>query len=191
MRTWKGIILLLVLFLTGIVVYNGFVAPARWYSSTRADSISVLKTAESTNQLTDVVGPVGLFLALTNGSWIAIRYVDSHGGWALYLPWPVINSCAIAKDSGGGWFESDRHFCGNLKYWHRRKEVVEGALEAQQQHPEIFTNRVSSTSFDSPNLPKYGEMLALENAPDLAAARAALRQIGFNPLDSKLLESKQ
>jgi hypothetical protein len=192
MRTWKVIVLLFVLLVTGVVVYNGFIVPAAWYSTTRIKSISVLKAAESTNQLTDAVGPLGLFLSLTNGSWLAIRYTDTHSGAAvIFWPWAIVCSSAVARDSGGGWLESDRHFCGSLKYWPRRKDSVEGMLEAQQEHPELFTNRFSPADSESPNLPKYAEMMALETAPDLAAAREALKQIGFKPLDPKLVEPKQ
>ena len=174
MRIFKVIVLWLILLGTGFVAYVFIIYPASWHSSTRRESVRVLAAARSTGELTNAVGNLGVFIPLTNGAWIAIRYRDSHGGG--------IRSCAVARDSGGEWFESSRHFCGSLSYWPRLKEEVAAEEEQRRLTPEWFTNGVSRADSDNGMFPSFREMMAIEFAPDLESARRALREIGFKKL---------
>ena len=141
------------------------------YQQWKSEAIASLQTARTLDEMTNAVGPFGLYIALTNGNWIAIRYRDRHS-------FPIV-SCAVARDSGGAWFESDRHFCGSLKYWPQKKMRVEDDLELRRTNPELFTNTVPLVNESSSRLPTYREMHAIETAPDLGHARSALQKIGF------------
>jgi hypothetical protein len=102
--TWlRGTILLgaLVLVLTlGRWVYN------RPRSHAEAETFALLAHARSPAELRDAVGPLGAVIDVRGGGWVAIRYSDSHA-----IPWW---SSAVARDSGGGWFVSPRHFCARF-----------------------------------------------------------------------------
>lgn len=174
MRILKVILILGLFVVAGFFTYVSFIYPATWYSSTRRESINVLKAVRSTSELTNAVGSLGLFIPLTNGAWIAIRYRDSHGGG--------IRSCAVARDSGGGWFESERHFCGSLSLWPHMKDDVAGEEELKKVDPNFFTNRVSRAESDNGMFPSFREMVAIESSPDLESARRALLKIGFREL---------
>ena len=88
-------------------------------------------------------------------------------------------SYAVARDSGGGWFESERHFCGRFQYWPRLKEQVQAEEEQRKLTPDWFTNRVALADEDGGHFPSYRELMAVESAPDLEHARRALEKIGF------------
>jgi hypothetical protein len=130
--------------------------------------ITALTTANTYEQLTNAVGPLGVVLTLTNGDWIAISYRDLH-----LLP---IRSLAIAKDSGGQWFESHHHFCGSLSFWPRRKQNVADALALERDYPQASDDSVARLT----NQTGYCEMFAIESAPDLTHARIALRKVHFH-----------
>jgi hypothetical protein len=174
MRILKLIVLFVLLAVAGFFAYVFVIYPATWYSDTRRESVRILKAAQSTADLTNAVGYLGWYISLTNNAWIAIRYRDSHGGG--------VRSCAVARDSGGGWFESDRHFCGSLSYWPRLKEEVAAEEEQRKLTPDLFTNHVSRADSDNGMFPSYREMIAVESAPDLESARHALMKLGFREL---------
>ena len=165
----SAIVALVALFLAAFVVL-----PAIWSSTTRTESIASLREAESLQDLTNAVGSLGVVLHLTNQAWIAIRYRDTHGG--------SLRSCAVARDSGGGWFESDVHFCGRLRGWHDLREKVNAYAEAlgTNASPEemelLGAMRASRPA-------SFEEMMAIEAAPGLPAARLALQRMGFRPLE--------
>lgn len=171
MRIIKIIFISVFLVIAGLYTLIFFIQPVTWRSYTRRESIKILTAAKTTNELSKAVGHLGLFMSLTNGGWIAIRYEDMHS-----IP---ICSSAVARDSGGDWFESKRHFCGSLPFWPRLKMQVDGEEEQRKLTPEWFTNRVSKADSDNGSFPSYREMLAIESAPDLESARHALQKIGF------------
>ncbi len=171
MQKFKLAIALCALCVFGFLLYAFVLYPVLWRSSTKHKSISLLKAAQNTADLTNAVGTLGVVIQLTNNSWIAIRYRDSHSG--------NIRSFAVARDSGGGWYESERHFCGSLSFWPRLKSLVADEEEQRKLNPEWFTNRVSRADSDNGSFPTYKEMMAIESAPDLESARAALKKIGF------------
>ena len=145
--------------------------PASWRSDTKRESIRILQAAHSNAELTNAVGYLGWFVQLTNQQWTAIRYRDTHFG--------IIGSSAVAGDSGGEWFESERHFCGRFKDWPYLKDRVQADEEELKLTPESCTNRVSLADEDGGHFPSYRELMAVESAPDLESARRALEKIGF------------
>lgn len=175
MRVIKIILIAVFLIITGLYTLIFFIYPVTWRSYTRHESVKILTAAKTTNELTKAVGHLGLFMPLTNGEWIAIRYTDVHS-----IP---ICSGAVARDSGGGWFESKRHFCGSLPFWPRLKMEAEADEEQRKLTPEWFTNRVSKAESDNGSFPSYREMMAIESASDLESARHALKKIGFKELN--------
>lgn len=67
----------------------------------------LLSAASTPQQLQEAVGSRGAFFTFPDGSWLAIRYRDSHMGGV----WSV----AVARDSGGNWYQSRKHFCGSFE----------------------------------------------------------------------------
>lgn len=142
----------------GLLIFAFVIFPARWKATTKRQSIDLLKQAKTTNELQAAVGSYGLFIALTNDQWIAIRYRDTHSFG--------IKSVSIALDSGGAWFESEAHHCGTFRSWaNYKKMLAEDDSEAKEDLPAI-----------------YQTLLAIESAPNLETARARLRDLGMNPL---------
>jgi hypothetical protein len=119
------------------------------------ESVQELRRAASWEQLQEAVGCLGLVLRLPNGSWIAIRYRDSHATkfW----------SSAVALDSEGKWFVSRYHYCGNLAGYRWYKE-----------------NRGATPK--GPELPLHTSLRAIEGAATLDEARHLLTGLGFEPL---------
>ena len=177
MRARKLIAILflsLLVLLGAAVVYYAVIYPRNWYFRTRAESVRILTAAQTTNDLqrTDTLS-WGSFIPLTNGSWIAIRYRDSHLGG--------IFSCAVARDSAGGWFESSRHFCGMLSGFGSELKMRQGmsAEEMRAANIEPFTNRISTVRTNSLDVPTLDELVPLALAPDLQSAHGEMTKIGF------------
>jgi hypothetical protein len=176
MRVFKIILLSVVLLVGGFIFYLAVIYPATWHYETRRESIRILQAAHTTPELTNAVGYLGWFVQLTNHEWIAIRYRDTHSGF--------VGSSSVARDSGGEWFESDRHFCGRFQFWPNLKLWVQAEEEQRKLTPHLFTNRVSLADNDDEagSFPTYRELMAIESAPDLESARRGLLQIGFKKL---------
>jgi hypothetical protein len=177
MRIFKVIVLLVILLVAGFFAYVFVIYPANpatWYSSTRRESVRILAAAQSTSELTNAVGYLGWFVQLPGHAWIAIRYRDTHSGF--------VGSSAVARDSSGEWFESDRHFCGRFQYWPRLKDQVQADEEMRKAKPEWFTNSVPLANEDGGHFPSFRELMAIESAPDLESARRGLEKIGFRKL---------
>jgi hypothetical protein len=96
----------------------------------------MLADAESPEDIRNSVGPLGTVLVLQDGSWIAIHYRDSHG----LVPW----SYAIALDSAGQWYESDRHYCGYLSGADRKADSFDTTRQWQtlEQNPPDVTRLI-------------------------------------------------
>ena len=107
----------------------------------------LLSSASTQQQLQAAVGPLGTVYSFPDNSWLAIHYRDSHGGG--------IWSIAIARDSGGNWYESREHFCG--------------AFNAVRQIQKL-SSTVGSPTEES--LDERGKWISrLSASPDLQAAR--------------------
>jgi hypothetical protein len=102
-RTGLGLASVVVITLVSYAFYfHAFIDPVVERQRAR------LALADSaTTNLETAVGPLGTVLLLRDGSWLAIRYKDSHA----YPAW----SLAVARDSGGTWFESTEHFYGSFR----------------------------------------------------------------------------
>jgi hypothetical protein len=171
MRALKIIAALILLGVVGLYAYVEIIIPATWHSRVRKDSIERLQAAQQSGNLTNAVGSLGIVIQLTNNAWIAIRYLDTHGAG--------IRSMAVACDSGGGWFESRRHFCGSFGALQAHKQRLEVEEELRKIDPDHFTPTLSTQESEDGLTPSIREMVAIESAPDLAGARAALMKIGF------------
>jgi hypothetical protein len=161
-----------ILTVAGFLYYEEVISPKMWYPWTRNDSIRILTAAQTKNDLKQVLS-WGAFIPLTNGSWIAIRYRDSHLGG--------IFSCAVARDSGGGWFESDRHFCGSLSGFWSELKIREGMTKEEMLAADIrpLTNLVYLGRSDYSHVPTIDELEPIALAPDLESARRELVRVGF------------
>jgi hypothetical protein len=171
-----AILVLLLVILIGAVDFY-YSTPGGWYSRTRAQSIRVLETARTTNDLQSYeVLQGGAFVPLSNGSWIAIRYVERRSG-AIYY-------CAIARDSAGSWFECDRLFDASLSefWWELKMRQGMSAEEMRTIGIEPWTNVVTIGRTNSWHIPKLDELIPLALAPDLQSAHRELAKIGFTEL---------
>ena len=128
----------------------------------QAESIRLLRSARTTNDLDKAVGNMGGVLKLKDGSWIAIRYRDCHRGnlW----------SSAVALDSAGNWFESDYHFCGELSGLRRDLQFREEMARMKELYPDA-----------SADLPERSDshLIELADAPNLTVAHQKLVALGF------------
>ena len=118
-------------------------------------------------ELEDAVGDLGAVFHFHDGSWIAVRYNDSHS----MAPW----SFAIALDSGGLWFESTEHFCGAFKANRDERDmIVIATIDA----------KVGTASEPPDNQPQHrGEWVRLlATSPDLATARQRMARY-FHQVD--------
>ncbi|MBN9519416.1 hypothetical protein J0H58_12980 [bacterium] len=143
--TRLGVLILLTV--VGVPLAGSWWRVERSRAATEAESFAALSAAGSPVELREVVGQLGVVLDVRGGGWVAVRYRDSHAapGW----------SSAVARDSGGGWWVSREHFCGQFAI-HRelRGRGEEGAADLR----------------------------AVEEAGSLEAARAVLAGIGFRPV---------
>jgi hypothetical protein len=138
--------------------------PYVWPREVRTESKALLLAARTSEDLKQAIGPYGAFVAAGDGSWIAIRYRDTHAGHILSL--------ALALDSEGHWYESRRHFCGSLANWKRWGE--ERLL--RKSDPDL----VAEPEISKPNrFPTFAEYDALYSATNLVVARQALLHLGF------------
>jgi hypothetical protein len=126
--------------------------PIIWRRSTRNESIRLLSEAATPEALAKALGR-GMMIYRPDGTWIAIRYSDSHG--------PTLNSLAIAKDSGGKWHESNYHFCGAFRSHQRLGEMADQS------------NEIDGSDEIGAHINK------LYTAETLEAARKSLRDLGF------------
>jgi hypothetical protein len=150
------VVLLLVAFLLFPFIYGPI-----WEMRARKDSIRILARTDAKDEL---ASESNLFLTFPDESWIAIRYRDLHAGG--------VHSTSIARDSGGQWYESSRHFCALIDGYRSSYEMYR--LERELGETEDF--HVSS-GFDS--------IHAVAMAPSLVSAREELIKMGFHPLNEK------
>jgi hypothetical protein len=143
-----------------LIVWLGVVYPAMWQIDTRKDSLRILASAKSTEDLTAAVRPLGLFLTFPDKSWMAIRYSDMHG-WS-------IRSVALVRDSGGQWFESHHHFCGMLAVYREKYEMQRTRRELGDTEDVKFLSHSS-----------YNGIHAVAESKNLEEARKQLLKIDF------------
>jgi hypothetical protein len=168
MRIFKRILfgLVVVFVLLLLLVFVG--EPMTWHWRVRRESVAALSAAKTTNELQQVVGVLGVFIPIRDGSWVAIRYRDTHAG--------RIASLAVARDSGGNWFESDHHFCGAFAAYRERLRMEEIRSELAKLG-ETDTNLTTSARSDT-----FVALDAITSAASLDDARKQLSKLGFEPL---------
>ncbi len=111
------------------------------------ESRRVLAAASTAQQLQAAVGSLGVFYTFPDRSWLAIRYRDSHAS---------IWSVAVARDSGGNWYESREHFCAAFS-----------VAQLEQRIP-------ASVLPDTPSDARAQWLRQLGASPDLGSARQCL-----------------
>ena len=123
----------------------------------RREAQRLLSAASTPQQLQEAVGRLGALYTFPDGSWLAIRYRDSHGGgiWSL----------AIARDSGGNWYQSREHFCGAFSGVRHMHQLALAAGEPFQPSDE-----------------RSRWILDLGSSPDLQTARQRLTSHYFTQL---------
>jgi hypothetical protein len=156
-----GIVLCLALLC--VFVFPGYVAAAVGPSLERAKSHRVLAAAKTPDELRAAVGSWGRFFPLKDGSWVAVRYRDSH-------PYPGY-SCAVALDSDGHWFHSSRHFCGRFRNYDQIQKQTRQLATALGDEDAALQKALSEND---------RELYDLATANTLAAARSQLLKIGFS-----------
>ena len=127
----------------------------------RREALRLLSAASTSQQLQDAVGSLGAFYTFRDGSWLAVCYRDSHGGG--------IWSVAIARDSGGNWYESREHFCGAFR-----------ADRRLQQHEQLAI--ALGESPEAPSDERSRWILQLRASPDLQTARQRITSRYFTQL---------
>lgn len=165
--------------LVALFMWISFLYPILGSRQARAEAISKLSAAKGEAELRDTIGGLGLFLESTNGWWIAIRYRDSHAGG--------IWSAAVAKDSGGQFYESHHHFCGTLSAFGRDWENYSaGKREANEQTDSaVREQRLKELEEHQGRLLKgrFPELLRVAQATNLVEARLQLERAWFTKLD--------
>lgn len=132
---------------------------AHWHrQEAEAKSIAILQKASTNAELEQAVGDLGLFVSLPDGEWIAIRYCDSHSN--------RIWSSAVARDSKGEWWISDRHFCGKLQAVREQRKMAEDTKILG------MPDSSSQCCIDQ-------EILQFANSKTLSGARKELEEMGF------------
>lgn len=131
----------------------------------RWNAMRELSNASTEADLKEIAKPYGIYFTYPDGSWVAISYRDSHSGdvWAM----------GVAHDSGGNWYESREHFCGNLKFL--RKFIDEDFRNAP------FGDRYLNED------PVLCWGVRLSDARDLETARRCLEERYFTPRGRLLL----
>ena len=145
-----------------LLVFPSYVAAGIAPPLVRAKARRVLAAARTPDELHQAVGSLGRFFPLEDGSWVAVRYRDSHtAGY----------SCAVALDSGGGWFYSSRHFCGRFQHYDViQKKTRE--LAAAMGDDEVALQAALRE--------KDKDLYDLAAAKTLSAARSQLLNMGFS-----------
>lgn len=151
-RTLKGVFWFIAVLVVALAAYgfyfHGVMAPPmERYRAREALASAAAQDLEA------AVERLGAVFHFHDGSWLAIRYRDSH----TFPAW----SLAIARDSGGRWFESGFHFCGTFGVV-RDLDAIDRELGAE-----------SLPAHDPPR--DHAEWVRLLAAsPDLATARGRL-----------------
>ena len=161
-RIFKIIITTVLLLALSFVLFIFVIDPFTWEYRVRRESINILESAQTKSELVRAVGSLGIFLEFPDNSWMAIRYRDSHAGG--------IFSTAVALDSGGEWFESNKHFCGKFKIYPKMLE------------DQTSWEKVKKELGDAPNinfLKGFEDLHGLATSNNLETARKNLMSMGF------------
>ncbi|HWN94909.1 MAG TPA: hypothetical protein VNT99_07740 [Methylomirabilota bacterium] len=121
-----------------------------------------MSRAKTVEDLRAAVGRWGAFVPLRDGSWVAVRYTDTHAAPGY--------SCAVAHDSGGEWLYSSHHFCGRFRnYFQIEKQTRDSSAATGESEAEVLQRMALQDA----------QIFGLANATNLDAARAQLLTMGF------------
>lgn len=171
-KTWKrpwprpviaviGIVCVLIILAVGVEIavrVEGVLA----YAKARKEAVEFLTTSTQSELRSQC-----LFYSLADGSWIAIRYRDSHG-------FPGVYSLSVARCSDGTWFESSHHYCGTNTFARRFDEHL-ADMRAYASPDEVEAFRMAQFE-DNLELRK---LVAIHEAPDLESAKRLLEGVHF------------
>ena len=146
-----------------LLVYTFLIEPVIWRSKNRSELIAILKQAIGPDQQEPIAGGTGLAVTYPDGSWLTIRYRDTHAG--------SVSSIAIAHDSAGGWHESTEHYCALLG---AARDIAAGRNGIRI--PEPPPPEAKGRHYWSSNL------AAIVNSETLNEATHHLKQLGFSPI---------
>ena len=79
---------------------------------------------------------------------------------------------AVARDSGGAWFRSDRHFCGAFMNYRREREL-------RDELRSLAEREGTSSLEEVPPSPTAKQLDPIFGARDLEHARRLLKKMGF------------
>lgn len=137
-----------------------------WYlpRQARSEAIAALSNVNTLEECKPIL-KLGTWLQMKDGSWIAIRYDDCHAPF-----W----SMSVAIDSGGNWYESDEHFCGQFMGYESRKETVAEEIAILRKDNKPIPSELEDGVKSDP-------LHDIEQSPDLKAAIPKLLKMGFRP----------
>jgi len=133
----------------------------------RMESRRLLSNAATPEQLEEAVGTLGVFYTFPDGSWLAIRYRDSHAGG--------IWSMAVARDSGGGWYQSSEHFCGAFS-------ISSFEMNLQKMGLDLDDKSEKGSAEIAPPDSRNQWICSLAKSPDLPSARQRLLSAYFTEM---------
>ena len=130
------------------------------------EAVGVLKSTDDPKELAEKVLPRrGAMLEFDDGSWLAIRYQDTHAF--------KVQSYILARCSDGIWLEGDHHFCAALP--RLREQVEKEKLQHRSGSEFGVTNFVGSMT----------NHWMLADATNLDVARRVLKErFGFREVEA-------
>lgn len=145
-----------------------FVLTRETVARVRGDAVKALSAAHTQDELRAATGELSTCLHMPDGSWIAIRYRDTHH----YPNW----SLAVALCSDGTWYQSERHFCGSLQsYESERKLIKSGEMDATTAAASIQNLLERELG---------GKFWLVEESGNLAAGKQCIESLGFSPFSA-------
>tara|TARA_B100000676_G_scaffold197538_1_gene194148 strand:- start:46 stop:600 length:555 start_codon:yes stop_codon:yes gene_type:complete len=180
-KKWIGaVVLVAVVVVLAVLAY----LPRKQAAEERAHLASALRSLDNINDFTDLdhaVAPLGMWFTWSTNEWLAVQYGDgTFPDWSL----------AIARDSEGRFFRSRERFGGAMaSYLFKRLQYER--LHWEQGTPEYLTFSPKNKKrvdlgverADPAGVPAMKRFHDVSTSTNLAAGRAALQSIGFEPFD--------
>lgn len=163
----KLIIITVVALVAIVIIYTFVIHPITWKIHADKNAIQVLQQAQTTNEIAQVLGDLGVFLTFQDGSWMAIKYSDSHAGSAV--------SSAIIRDSEDQLYSSDYHFCGSFIVYPEKIESAKRIENLTDEDLNKGANSLIMTGFE--------DIHKLIISPDLKTARKNLEAFDVEKLE--------
>ena len=133
------------------------------YKRSLSESRQLLGSAETVEEREAAAGRLGGYFEFRDGSWVIIRYRDTH-------TFPGY-SMALALDSSGIWYLSRKHFCGRIMGYKREKEIFI-RMAAELGDPTM-------EEVDAQLKERFPHLHSLAESQDLTEAQSRLLSMGF------------